>query len=80
MASKYARPLEENTGVDGAGRELFADRSAITEPPAVAWSLESLLGSTALIPSFDHFPDPVALGVFTAQEVDVLYDLYVTFR
>ena len=64
-------------GANTAGRELFADPSAITEPPAAAWSLESLLGCTASIPTFDQFPDPVALGVFTLMEVEALYDLYV---
>ena len=75
LVSKYVPPDEEHDRITTAEGELFGDSSAITEPPAPAWSLESLLGSTALIASFDQFPDPVALGVFTLQEVDVLYGL-----
>ena len=79
MTSRHTVPQQEEPGGITAA-EGFADRSAITEPPAPVWSLETLLGSTTLVPSFDQFPDPVAIGIFTLQEVDALYELCVTYR
>ena len=61
--SHHVKQYQENIHANLAVKELFADRSAITELPAAAWSLESLLGCTSSIPAFDQFPDPVALGV-----------------